>query len=129
MARKKVEIDLAKVEQCAQICDNEEEIAIALGISYSTLKNRKREFAQFASAIKRGKAKANIFVGGKLMEQVKAGNIAATIFWMKSRCGWKETQRQEVTGANGAPLQMAPATIELTERQKQVLDKVLDEEF
>ena len=128
MARKKVEIDLAKVEQCAQICDNEEEIAIALGISYSTLKNRKREFAQFASAIKRGKAKANIFVGGKLMEQVKAGNIAATIFWMKSRCGWKETQRQEVTGPDGAPIQTS-ASVELTERQKQVLDKVLDEEF
>ena len=129
MARKKIEIDLAKVEQCAQICDNEEEIALTLGMSYRTLLRRKKDYVDFVAAIKRGKAKANVFVGGKLMEQVKAGNIAATIFWMKSRCGWKETQRQEVTGSNGAPLQMAPATLELTERQKQVLDKVLDEEF
>ncbi len=122
-------VDVEKVEQMARVCDNEEEIALALGISYRTLQRRKKEFVEFGEAIKRGKAKANIFVGGRLMEQIKAGNIAATIFWMKSRCGWKETQRQEVTGANGAPLQMAPATIELTERQKQVLDKVLDEEF
>ena len=91
----RIEIDLAKVEQYAQVCDNEEEIALALGVSYSTLQNRKREFEEFANAIKRGKASANIFVGGRLMNLVKDGNPAATIFWMKSRCGWKETQRIE----------------------------------
>lgn len=91
----RIEIDLAKVEQYAQVCDNEEEIALALGVSYSTLQNRKREFVDFANAIKRGKAAANIFVGGRLMNLVKEGNPAATIFWMKSRCGWKETQRIE----------------------------------
>lgn len=95
MAGKKMYIDLAKVEQYAQVCDNEEEIARALGISYRTLVRRKAEFVEFGEAIKRGKAKANVFVGGKLMEQIKAGNIAATIFYLKSRCGWKETQRLE----------------------------------
>lgn len=92
----RIEIDLAKVEQYAQVCDNEEEIALALGVSYSTLQNRKREFEEFANAIKRGKAAANIFVGGRLMGLVKEGNPAATIFWMKSRCGWKESQRLEI---------------------------------
>ena len=121
MAGKKIEIDLAKVEQYAQVCDNEEEIAQALGISYRTL-------VQFGEAIKRGKAKANVFVGGKLMEHIKAGNIAATIFYLKSRCGWKETSRQEMTGADGAPIQVE-ASEELTERQKAIVDKVLDEEF
>lgn len=95
MAGKKMYIDLAKVEQYAQVCDNEEEIARALGISYRTLVRRKAEFVEFGEAIKRGKAKANVFVGGKLMEHVKNGNIAATIFYLKSRCGWKETQRLE----------------------------------
>ena len=95
MAGKKMYIDLAKVEQYAQVCDNEEEIALALGISYRTLVRRKAEFVEFGEAIKRGKAKANVFVGGKLMDQIKNGNIAATIFYLKSRCGWKETQRLE----------------------------------
>lgn len=106
MPRTKIEIDLKKVEEYAQICDNEEEIALALGISYSTLKNRKREFTQFATAIKRGKAKANAFVGGKLMQLVREGNPAATIFYMKSRCGWRETVRQEITGAEGGSIKI-----------------------
>lgn len=95
LGRRPIEIDLKKVEEYAQVCDNEEEIALALGISQDTLTRRKQNYAEFAAAIKRGKAKANVFVGGKLMDQIKNGNIAATIFYLKSRCGWKETQRLE----------------------------------
>ena len=60
----RIQIDLRKVEEYAQVCDNEEEIANALGISYSTLQSRKRENEEFKSAIKRGKAKA-INIGTK----------------------------------------------------------------
>lgn len=101
----KIEIDLEKVEQYAQVCDNEEEIALALGVSYSTLLNRKKESAEFRDAIKRGKAKANVFVGGRLMSLIKEGNAAATIFWLKAKCGWREIQRTELTGADGKPIQ------------------------
>lgn len=101
MPRKKIEIDLKKVEEHAQICDNEEEIALALGIGYATLKRRKKDNELFELAIKTGRAKANAFVGGKLMQLVREGNPAATIFYMKSRCGWRETVRQEITGAEG----------------------------
>ena len=51
--RPRIQIDLEKVEQLAQVCDNEEEIALALGISDRTLQNRKKDFANFATAIKR----------------------------------------------------------------------------
>lgn len=95
MPKPKIEIDLAKAEQYAQVCDNDEQIARALGISPTTLYARKRESEEFAEALKRGRAKANVFVGGKLMELIKEGNVAATIFYLKSRCGWKETQRLE----------------------------------
>lgn len=91
----RIQIDLRKVEEYAQVCDNEEEIANALGISYSTLQSRKRENEEFKTAIKRGKAKANVFVGGKLMEKIKAGDTACTIFYLKARCGWRETQKIE----------------------------------
>ena len=124
-----IQIDLKKVEEYAQFCDNEAEIAQALGVSYSTLMNRKRENAEFREAIKRGRAKANIFVGGKLMSLIREGNVAATIFYMKSRCGWRETQRTEITGANGNAIQLDQKTTTLTEQQKALLDKVLDSEF
>lgn len=97
----RIHVDLEQVEKYAQVCDNEEEIALALGISYATLRRRKADNEQFAQAIKRGKAKANIFVGGKLMELIKKGNVAATIFYMKSRCGWRDNQPQEAE--NTAP--------------------------
>lgn len=95
MARREIPIDLKKVEEYAQLCDNEAEIALALGISQDTLTRRKQTRADFAEAIKRGKAKANIFVGGKLMQKIKAGDTASIIFYLKTRCGWKETQKIE----------------------------------
>lgn len=95
MARKEIPIDLKKVEEYAQVCDSDEQIALALGISYATLRRRKADSEQFEQAIKRGKAKANVFVGGKLMQKIKAGDTASIIFYMKTRCGWKETQKIE----------------------------------
>jgi hypothetical protein len=30
--------------------------------------------------------------------------VASVIFWMKARAGWRETIRQENTGADGQPM-------------------------
>lgn len=129
MARTKIPIDLKKVEEFAQFCDNEEEIALALGISYRTFQNRKRDYCDFCDAIKRGKAKANVFVGGKLMQKIKDGDTASTIFYLKSRCGWKEAKAVELTGKDGAPIETRSEVVELSNAQKAVLDRVLDEEY
>lgn len=114
----RIQIDLRKVEEYAQVCDNEEEIANALGISYSTLQSRKRENEEFKSAIKRGKAKANVFVGGKLMEKIKSGDTASIIFYMKSRCGWKETSRSEITGADGGAVKIETKQVTLLSNEE-----------
>lgn len=108
MARKEIPIDLKKVEEYAQVCDSEEEVALALGISYSTLQRRKKDYDDFAEAIKRGRAKANVFVGGKLMQKIKEGDTASTIFYMKTRCGWRETVRNELSGPEGGAIPVAP---------------------
>lgn len=104
MANKtKIQVDLKKVEEYAQFCDSEEEIALALGISYSTLRRRKADNEQFEQAIKRGKAKANVFVGGKLMQKIKEGDTTAMIFYLKSRCKWSEKQVLDVTTREEVP--------------------------
>lgn len=106
MARPEIPIDLKKVEEFAQVCDSEEEIARALGVSQDTLTRRKKDYADFADAIKRGRAKANIFVGGKLMQKIRDGDTASIIFYLKARCGWRDVNRTELTGANGGAIAM-----------------------
>lgn len=103
MGRKQIQIDLKKVEEYAQFCDSEEEIALALGISYGTFQNRKRDYCDFCEAIKRGKSKANVFVGGKLMQKIKEGDTTAMIFYLKTRCKWNEKQILDVTTREEVP--------------------------
>ena len=43
------------------------------------------------------------------MKQIEQGNTAATIFYLKSRCGWKEIDRREITGANGGAVKVDTA--------------------
>lgn len=107
--KNKIQIDLDKVEQFAQVCDSEAEIAQALGVSYSTLRRNKKENEQFEQAIKRGKAKAHVFVGGKLMQHIKDGNVVATIFYLKCH-GWREANRTELTGADGGAIKTEQVT-------------------
>ena len=104
ITKPKIQIDLKQVESLAANGLTQEQIASALGISRTTLSNRKRENEQFVQAIKRGKAKGIALVTNKLMESIKGGNMTGMIFFLKTQAGWKETNVQEHTGANGADL-------------------------
>ncbi len=51
---------------------------------------------------------ANARVAQTLYQQAtKPGNIAATIFWLKARAGWREKHAVEVSGPGG----VAPLTV------------------
>ena len=92
------------------------EVAAYIGIDDKTLyKYYKDELDN--SAIK---ANANV---GKFLYQAASGQALATgatysdcvraaMFWAKTRMGWKETNVQEHTGANGKPL--IPSAKEMT---------------
>ncbi len=106
ITKPKIHIDLKQVESLAANGLTQEQIASALGISETTLHQRKRDSADFAAAIKRGKAKGIALVTNKLMESIKGGNMTGMIFFLKTQAGWKETNVQEVTGANGGAIQV-----------------------
>ena len=92
------------------------EVAAYIGIDDKTLyKYYKDELDN--SAIK---ASANV---GKFLYQAASGQalttgatysdcVRAAMFWAKTRMGWKETNVQEHTGANGKPL--IPSAKEMT---------------
>ena len=86
------------------------EVAAYIGIDDKTLYKYYREELE-NSAIK---ANANV---GKFLYQAASGQalttgasysdcVRAAMFWAKTRMGWKETNVQEHTGANGADLQV-----------------------
>lgn len=54
-------------------------------------------------------------VGGKLLENALHGDPGSQQFWLRHRAGWQPPQKVEMSGPNGAP-------IEITERNKIVDD-------
>ena len=71
------------------------------GIDIDTLRKH------FKSQLINGKAKANAQIGKGIFQKAMAGDTTAQIWWSKSQMGWRETQRHELTGADGQPLEFA----------------------
>ena len=75
------------------------------GIDDKTL--RKHFRAELDTAVH----KANTKVAGTLFQKAIAGDTTAMIWWTKARMRWSE--RHEVGGNDGGPIEIKPATDEL----------------
>jgi len=53
-----------------------------------------------------GKAKANGQVGKTLFQKVMDGDTTAAIWWTKTQMRWKEVQAHEITGKDGAAIEV-----------------------
>jgi hypothetical protein len=71
------------------------------GIHIDTLRKH------FANELVAGKAKANSGIGRTLFQKAMGGDTTAMIWWSKTQMRWAETQKHELTGADGAPLEFA----------------------
>jgi hypothetical protein len=73
----------------------------------------------FPVELQTGATVANAKVAEALYK-IATGNspsaATACIFWMKTRLGWRETNRTELTGADGKPIETQ--TTELTEAER-----------
>ena len=84
----------------------QEDVARLMGISVDTLAKHYR--AEIDTAV----AQANATVAGKLFSTATGKRTGATvadetraqIFWLKTRAGWRETERHEVVGDGGGPV-------------------------
>lgn len=100
VTKPKIKIDLAKVEALAANGLTQQQIADSLGISERAFYSAKKENADFAEAIKRGKAKGIAVVTNALMKKIKEGNVTAMIFFLKSQAGWRESQSIDITSGD-----------------------------
>jgi hypothetical protein len=73
-----------KVRHLAGLGVPQDDIAKIVGCSPKTLRKR------FRDELDRGAAEANAVIAGCLFAAARAGNIAAMIFWMKTRAHWRE---------------------------------------
>src|SRR5476651_505369 len=83
------------------------DIATHLGIDPKTLRKHFRE------ELDRGAIEATTKVAQSLFRMATEGNnVAAAIFWMKARAGWREKQQVELSGPDGGPVHVVEDTRE-----------------
>ena len=92
------EEDRKYVWRCAAIGMTKSEIANKLGISWSTME------VHYANEIRNAKAEYTDALHNSMFNLAVNGDREASKFLLKTKCGFKETQVNELTGADGQPL-------------------------
>jgi DNA-binding XRE family transcriptional regulator len=89
------------VETAAAAGIPQADIAQAIGISKNTLPK------YFRDEIDNGVTKANVRVAGALFKMAISGDCpAATIFWCKTRLGWREKEQAQAASEESTPRQI-----------------------
>lgn len=110
--RPRIELDdeqIGQIEKLAAVLTMEQ-IADFLGFSERTLRRRFGDDPKVLAAYKRGKQRAIAGVATNLIQQAQSGNTTAAIFYLKTQAGWRETNRTELTGLDGGPLDIRELT-------------------
>ena len=93
----------AQVEALAAYL-SQDQIADYFGISRPTFAAMIERDNDISLRYKKGKAKAIGLVAQGLLQKARNGDTASAIFYLKTQAGWKETNVQEHTGANGGAI-------------------------
>lgn len=96
---------LKQVETMSGLGLKVEQIAILLGVSKPTFDRAVRRIPALRDSIEKGREKSEGNLRQWAYESARKGNVAMQIFLLKTRCGFRETERLELTGADGGPIQ------------------------
>lgn len=81
--------------------------AAAVGTTRETIDNWRKADPEFDKAINTIKERQKEWVQGKLMTLIENGSTAAILFFLKTQCGWRETQKLEVEQVNDIDINAA----------------------
>lgn len=84
------------------------------GITKKTLCEWREKDSDFDERINRIKEEQKEWVQGKLMTLIENGSTVATIFFLKTQCGWRETQKLEVSTKKSIDVEKALEDIKKT---------------
>lgn len=100
-----------------------EQCCMLIGVSEDTLQR------YFPRELATGRLDVISQVANKLVEKALDGDTACMTFFLKTQAGWRETNRTELTGADGAPVTTAAITLDgrnLTPEERKVLRTALE---
>jgi hypothetical protein len=84
-----------------------EQLADYFGIGRTTFYALAEKDPEILEHYKRGKSKAIAHIAQGLIQKARAGDTASAIFFLKTQARWAETQKHELTGADGGPVEVA----------------------
>lgn len=93
------ERDRKLVGLAAALGGTHEQIAKTIGVSKPTL------YRHYRNELENGLYNANLAIATRLFKKAMDGDTTSCIFWLKCRGGWRETDRHELVGPNGAPFE------------------------
>ena len=108
--RKRIDLDLEKVERLAAQGLGTTQIARALGVSWSTIDRNRKRSANFEDAYKRGEAKGVAEVTNALFESAVHDKVPTSmIFYLKNRdtTNWQDRVENNHTLSIGSALDNA----------------------
>lgn len=114
-----------QAEQLATLGLSIQNVASVLGIAERTFHRYKADHPELEAAYKIGRARGIASVAKSLIDLIRGGNVAATIFFLKTQAGWRETSKVEHSGPEGRPVPVAQFDMSMEDWLKSVAD-VLD---
>lgn len=112
------EADAKVVEKLAGVGFPQESISAEIDCCVETmLKLYDKEF-------RKGQARANGRIAGKLFAKAMEGNTAALIFWAKTHMGWRETAHLELSSPDGTMTPAAPVAFDLSKLTPEEIAKM-----
>lgn len=93
----------------------QKDIAAVIGITKPTLEKYYRHELDVSSAKATAKVAETLYAKATAKE-ITGPSVTAALFWLKTRGGWRETDRLEVTGKNGGAIQHEhqPVTLDVS---------------
>jgi predicted transcriptional regulator len=93
--------DRKQVSLMAGIGLTHNQIAKIVGISDETLRKYYDKELEVSASMMNAQVAQNLF---SIATSKGAGAVASAIFWMKTRGGWREVERKEITGKDGGAI-------------------------
>jgi len=93
---------IVQVEALAAVL-SQEQLADYLGVGRPCFVSMMKRDPEILMRYKRGKANAIGTVAKGLLQKARDGDTTSAIFYLKTQAGWRETNRTEITGAEGEP--------------------------